>query len=72
MTALLQKAFDLAAQLPEAEQETLASLWIEEMKAEQRWQALFAHSQETLEFLAEEALAEFREGKTQQVGWDEL
>ncbi len=67
MTTLLQQAFSQAATLPPTEQDALATLLLEEMADEQRWEKSFAQSQNTLAKLAQEALAEFAAGKTQAV-----
>jgi hypothetical protein len=40
MIERLKDAFDLAGQLPENEQQTLADLLIEEMRASKRWSDL--------------------------------
>ena len=64
MTTLLEEAFAKAAQLPPKEQDALAALLLEEIAAERRWEGLFSQSQDQLAGLAEDALAEFHEGKT--------
>lgn len=64
MTKLLEKAFEEVAKLPEEEQNTFASWILEELASEQRWEKAFADSQDKLAKLADEALAEHREGKT--------
>ncbi len=64
MTTLLEQPFSKAAQLPEREQDALAELLLTELASEERWQTLFAESQDLLSELAEEALAEHRAGKT--------
>jgi hypothetical protein len=64
MTALLEKAIQRAAQLSRQEQEAIGALILEEIASESRWDAQFAGSQDPLARLAEEALAEFNEGKT--------
>jgi hypothetical protein len=64
MTRVLDAALAEVAKLPAAEQEVLASLILDEIKSEQRWTASFSASQNTLKSLAEEALAEYRTGKT--------
>lgn len=68
MTTLLEEAFAKAAQLPPKEQDALAALLLEEIAAEKRWEGLFSQSQDQLASLAEEALGEFREGKTEPLG----
>ncbi len=64
MTALLEKALDQVSALSPEEQDALASLIIEEIKSEKRWDELFAGSQEGLARLAEQAIAEYKVGKT--------
>lgn len=64
MTALLEKVFTEAQKLPDHDQDILASIIMEEMRAEQKWDTLFSSSQDKLERLAEEALREFNSGKT--------
>ncbi|GAB63012.1 conserved hypothetical protein [Candidatus Jettenia caeni] len=62
MTKLLEKAFEEVAKLPEKEQNTFASWILEELASEQRWEKAFTDSQDKLAKLADEALAEHREG----------
>ena len=64
MIALLEKAIQQVSNLPEREQEAVAALILDEISSEQRWGAQFAGSQDVLARLADEALAEFNEGKT--------
>jgi hypothetical protein len=64
MTKLLEKAFAEAAKLPEREQEALGALMLEEIESERRWNESFAKSQAMLAAMADEALKEFRDGKT--------
>ncbi|MBF0388834.1 MAG: hypothetical protein HQK71_01890 [Desulfamplus sp.] len=65
----------------EEEQEILGKYWIHEMqkanlietiKDEIKWQKSFVESQDILEMLADKALEEYREGKAEKRGWDEL
>lgn len=65
MTSLLEEAFAKASQLPPKEQDALAALLLEEIASERDWAKLFSQSQGQLAKLAEEALAEFQEGKTE-------
>lgn len=60
MIERLKQAFEQAEQRPEAEQELLAQLLLEEMESEDHWTALFAdpRSDKLLEKLVAEALAE--------------
>ena len=64
MTELLQKAIAKLSELPEKEQEEIASLILAEIEDEKKWQTSFANSEKQLEVLAEEALTEFKQGKT--------
>ena len=64
MTKLLEQAFAEAGQLPESEQDAFATWMLEELASEERWQKLFADSADALAVLADEALAEHRQGKT--------
>jgi hypothetical protein len=64
MTALLEKAIQQVSKLPEREQEAVAALILDEISSEQRWDAQFASSQDVLARLADEAVAEFDDGKT--------
>jgi hypothetical protein len=65
MTPLLVEPFTRAMLLPPEDQDALAMILLAEMDSERGWDQLFAQSQNQLEKLAEEALAEFQEGKTQ-------
>jgi hypothetical protein len=64
MTNLLKEAFAKASKLPPQEQDALASILLDELASERRWARAFARSQKQLGRLADEALAEFHEGKT--------
>ena len=64
MTKLLEKALEAVSKLPEDEQDSLATLIMEELASEERWQEAFSKSQGQLSDLADEAVAEFKEGKT--------
>jgi hypothetical protein len=65
MTKLLDKVFVEASKLPQQEQDAFATWMLEELASERRWSELFAKSAHALEQLADEALAEYRAGKTQ-------
>ena len=72
MTQLLKKAFDQAAQLPPEEQDALANWVLEEIASERRWDEAFRASADRLKALAEEALQEAREGRTEELDPDRL
>lgn len=67
MTELLEKAFAKASELPKAEQDLLAQSLLDDLAAEEKWDATFAGTQDELEKLADEALAEHREGRTRKL-----
>jgi len=64
VTKLLEKAFAEAAKLPLEEQDCFAQMLLAELASERRWAEAFDKSREKLAALAEEALAEFKGGKT--------
>ena len=64
MTELLRKAFEKASKLPAQEQDALASVLLNEIEGEQRWDSTLAETQDELAGLADAALAEHRAGKT--------
>lgn len=72
MTQLLEQAIQQMKQLPEAEQDAIAAVILEELQSERQWDAAFAGSQDHLAGLAREALAEFRAGKTRELDPDAL
>jgi hypothetical protein len=67
MTELLKKAFDEAAQLPEDQQDAIASLLLEELKSDRAWGQAFDRSQDALEKLADEAIRDHKAGKTDEM-----
>lgn len=62
MNKLLEKAFAEVSRLPEDEQETIASLIIEEIEAESEWEQRFANSQDQLGLLVRQAREEVERG----------
>jgi hypothetical protein len=64
MTKLLEEAWAVISQLPEQQQDAIASLILKEIASEREGRKAFAKSEDKLAQLADEALAEFREGKT--------
>lgn len=65
MTQLLERAFKEASELPESEQDLVASLLLAELESERRWDQSFASSQDGLARLADEAPRELADGETQ-------
>lgn len=72
VTGLLEKAFVEASKLSEQEQTVLATWILEELASERRWEKAFAISEDVLAQLADEALIEHREGRTQVLEPDRL
>ena len=72
MTDLLQQVFAQASKLPPQEQDAIAAWLLRELEAESRWHGSFAQSQEALSKLGSEALAEHRQGNSQELHPDEL
>jgi hypothetical protein len=64
MTQLLEKALSEVAKLPDAEQDAVAAILLQEMASERRWSEAFANSQDLLANLADKALAEHAAGYT--------
>lgn len=67
MSKLLEKAFAEASKLPHEEQDALAAIVLDELASEKRWTEAFATSQDKLAKLAEEAVSEFKSGKTERI-----
>jgi hypothetical protein len=81
MIAIWEEVLKTASEFPEEDQKILATCWLREMKTpdfietiidEIKWEKSFSESQDILEMMADKALGEVREGKAEQVGWDEL
>jgi hypothetical protein len=67
MTELLQQAISKIKTLPSDQQEAIATLILEEIEEEKRWDQSFARSPDLLAKLAAEAMTEYRQGKTQEL-----
>ena len=67
MTRMLEKAFEAASKLPVLEQNVLAKVMLDEIASEQKWDALFAESEDILALLAAEALQDEEQGKTREL-----
>ena len=74
MSNLMEQAIVRARQLPEEDQDAIASIILREIESERRWDALFAHpkSADLLSRLADEALAEARAGRVKKLDVNEL
>ncbi|QDZ40587.1 hypothetical protein FRE64_11855 [Euhalothece natronophila Z-M001] len=73
MTNLLIEAFNKAQNLPEHLQNELAQKMIEDIESELKWQKILSQPQSSsLDELARQALNDSWEGKTNEMGFDEL
>jgi hypothetical protein len=72
MTALLEKAFAKASNLPRAVQQQLAKQMLEDIEGELKWDQTLADSQDLLETLATKARDSKRQRKTTKKGFDNL
>ena len=72
MSKLLEEAFARLAELPEADQDSIATWLLEELDSESRWEKLFSESHDALGGLADEALSERRRGFTKELDPDHL
>jgi hypothetical protein len=72
MTDLLKRAFDEASKLPPAEQDVVAAWLIEELESERKWDDFFRNSEDMLERMAAEAMAEYEAGVTQELNPESL
>lgn len=64
MTESLRQAFDAASQLPDSEQDAIASWLMAELSSDRKWSQLFEDSQSELSRMAADALSEFKRGET--------
>jgi hypothetical protein len=72
MTEKLRKAFEAAQKLSPDAQDALAAAILEEMAVEGLWEASFARRPDALERLADEALEDYRAGRTTPLDPDKL
>ncbi|MBX9583530.1 MAG: hypothetical protein K2X87_24780 [Gemmataceae bacterium] len=72
MSALLDRAVAEARKLPDAEQDALAALILDEIEDDRRWDEAFAKSPGKLAALATRAAEQVRAGQCRAAGFDEL
>jgi hypothetical protein len=72
MTKLLEQAFTKVSSLPDELQDTIAQNLIQEVEWESQWDNTFSTNQESMDNMALKALQEFKDGKTDMLGFDEL
>ena len=64
MTKQMEQVIARVTSLPEEEQEYYATIFLEELEDELKWDKAFASTQDELAKLADEALQEFEDGIT--------
>ncbi len=67
MTELLEQVIAQLKTLPTDKQDAIATLILEEIEDERRWDESFARSPDLLAKLAADAMVEYRAGKTQEL-----
>lgn len=67
MTELLERAIARLQTLPASEQDAIAAMILAEIEDDRRWDESFSRSPNVLAKLAASAMAEYREGKTQEL-----
>jgi hypothetical protein len=72
MNTKLKEVLEAVSRLPERDQEELAAVILQELEDESRWEAAFEASQPHLKRLAEEAVEEYRAGRTEPLDPDAL
>ena len=72
MTQLLEQALSEVKRLPEADQDAIATLILEELADERHWQESFARSQDQLARLASKVREDIRAGRVKSGGFDQL
>jgi hypothetical protein len=74
MSRLMEQAIQKLKARPDSDQDALASIMLQEIEAEQRWDQLFARpeSAELLSRMADRALDEARASQARKLDLDEL
>lgn len=72
MTQLLEQALAEVRKLPASQQDAIATLILEELTDERRWEEAFARSQESLARLAGKVREDIRAGRVRRAEVDEL
>jgi len=72
MTQLLERALAEVRKLPQQEQDSIATLILEELADEQRWDEAFNRSQDQLARVAAKVRDDISAGRIRNAGVDEL
>jgi hypothetical protein len=72
MTVLLSEVFQKASTLPESLQDEVARELLNEIEWEQKWDKTLSSSARKIDRLAGQALRDYQDGKTTEIGFDSL
>lgn len=72
MTQLMEQALAEIGKLPDADQDAIAAIILDEIADERRWDRSFSRSQDKLTKIAECVRDDIRTGRVKDVGIDEL
>jgi len=72
MTQLMKQVLAEIGKLPEADQDAIAAIILDEIADERRWDKSFSRSQDKLAKIAERVRDDIRAGRVNDVGIDEL
>ena len=72
MSKLLEEALTKLGELPECEQDSIATWLLDELESDGRWKKLLSDSVDAVGRLADEALAEHADGRTEELDPDKL
>ena len=74
MSQLMEQAIREVQQLPDSDQDAIASIILQEIESERRWHELFSRpgSADLLSRMADEALAAIQAGRARKLDLDDL
>jgi hypothetical protein len=72
MSSLLDQAVEEVRKLPDAEQDAIAALILQEIEDDRRWEESLARSPDKLAALTARAAEQVREGRCRTAGFDDL
>lgn len=72
MTNLLKKAIKKTSVLPDEEQDKIAQIILDEIEDEKKWNLQFKNSKDELSLLADKAIKDYNEGKTEPLDEDDF
>lgn len=72
MTQLLEHAISQVRELPEEKQDLIATVILEELEDDLRWEQAFATSQDKLGKWAKKVRADIKAGRFKEMDWDEI